>query len=103
MNLTVIGMDIAKHVFQLHAVSPVTGETERVKLKRNPAPRVLCEARTFLGGVGSLWRRTPLGQATTGAWSRRQADLRTLSPTIRVAQQERCHRRPRDMNCCPAT
>lgn len=34
MKLTVIGMDIAKHVFQLHAINPVTGETERVKLKR---------------------------------------------------------------------
>lgn len=28
MKLTVIGMDIAKHVFQLHAVNPYTGEIE---------------------------------------------------------------------------
>ena len=35
MELTVIGMDIAKHVFQLHAVNASTGEVERIKLKRS--------------------------------------------------------------------
>ncbi len=35
MKLTVIGMDIAKHVFQLHAVNPSTGEIERIKLRRS--------------------------------------------------------------------
>jgi len=35
MKLTVIGMDIAKHIFQLHAVNVKTGEIERIKLKRN--------------------------------------------------------------------
>ena len=34
MKLTVIGMDIAKHIFQLHAVNANTGEIERIKLKR---------------------------------------------------------------------
>lgn len=31
----VIGMDIAKNVFQLHIVNPETGEIERIKLKRD--------------------------------------------------------------------
>ncbi len=35
MKLTVIGMDIAKHIFQLHAVNVKTGEIERIKLKRS--------------------------------------------------------------------
>jgi transposase len=34
-QLPVIGMDIAKNVFQLHIVDPETGEIERVKLKRD--------------------------------------------------------------------
>jgi transposase len=34
MKSTVIGMDIAKQVFQLHTVDPRTGEVERVKLRR---------------------------------------------------------------------
>ncbi len=34
MKTPVIGMDIAKHVFQLHAVDVASGKVERVKLKR---------------------------------------------------------------------
>lgn len=34
MKHTVIGMDIAKHIFQLHIVDPATGVVERTKLKR---------------------------------------------------------------------
>ncbi len=34
MKTPVIGMDIAKHIFQLHAIDPATGKVERVKLKR---------------------------------------------------------------------
>jgi len=35
MKHTVIGMDIAKHVFQLHTVDRQTGEIERLKLRRS--------------------------------------------------------------------
>jgi len=35
MKHSVIGMDIAKRVFQLHSVDPTTGEIERVKLRRD--------------------------------------------------------------------
>lgn len=83
MKLTVIGMDIAKHVFQLHAINPVGHRRNRARQTQAwPAPGFLCETRAFLGSDGSLWRRTPLGQATAGAWSRRQADLRPLSPAF---------------------
>lgn len=33
-QLPVVGLDIAKNVFQLHIVDPETGEIERIKLKR---------------------------------------------------------------------
>lgn len=35
MKHNVIGMDIAKSVFQLHAIDPQTGEIERIKLRRH--------------------------------------------------------------------
>jgi transposase len=35
MELSVIGMDIARNVFQLHCVDRQTGEIERIKLRRN--------------------------------------------------------------------
>jgi transposase len=33
--LPIVGMDIAKNVFQLHLVNPLTGEIKQVKLKRD--------------------------------------------------------------------
>lgn len=35
MKHSVIGMDIAKQVFQLHSVDSETGEVERIKLRRD--------------------------------------------------------------------
>src|SRR5690606_10339308 len=35
VNLPVVGMDIAKNVFQLHVVDTKTGEVQRHKLKRD--------------------------------------------------------------------
>ena len=35
MKHNVIGMDIAKNVFQVHAVDARSGEIERIKLRRN--------------------------------------------------------------------
>lgn len=35
VNLPIIGMHIAKNVFQQHVVDPQTGELERIKLKRD--------------------------------------------------------------------
>jgi transposase len=37
MKHSVIGMDIAKQVFQLHSADPETGEVERIKLRRHEA------------------------------------------------------------------
>lgn len=34
-QLPIIGMDIAKNVFQIHIVEPETGEIERIKLKQD--------------------------------------------------------------------
>ena len=35
MKHSVVGMDIAKRVFQLHCVAADTGEIERIKLRRD--------------------------------------------------------------------
>lgn len=48
MKLTVIGMDIAKHVFQLHAVNANTGEIERIKLKRSQVTDFLAQRERSL-------------------------------------------------------
>ena len=66
-ELPIIGMDIAKNVFQLHIVDPQTGEVERKKLKRdrvapffaNRPPSVI--ALEACGGA-HFWGRTLAAQ-----------------------------------------
>ncbi|MGF6482775.1 hypothetical protein QFZ91_005002 [Paraburkholderia sp. JPY419] len=48
MKMPVIGMDIAKHVFQLHAVDVATGKVERVKIKRGEVADSLQRGRAHV-------------------------------------------------------
>lgn len=60
-QLPIIGMDIAKNVFQIHIVEPETGEIERIKLKQD-------RVSEFLPTVNLLWsQRKPVVAPTTGA------------------------------------
>jgi len=46
MKLTIIGMDIARQVFQLHALDPQSSRIERLKLKRGQVIEFFAK-RTF--------------------------------------------------------
>ncbi len=48
MKSTVIGMDIAKRVFQLHTVDPASGEIERIKLRRAAVLPFFAQRRSSL-------------------------------------------------------
>lgn len=61
MKHNVIGMDIAKNVFQVHAVDARSGEIERIKLRRNEViqfftnrDRSLVAMEACGGGIGGL-------------------------------------------------
>lgn len=61
-QLPVIGMDIAKHVFQIHSVNPDTGEIERRKLKRSQViafftQRTACVVAIEACGSAHHWAR----------------------------------------------
>ena len=51
MKHTVIGMDIAKRVFQLHAVNRETGEIERIKLARGEVLPFFAQRRPSLVAI----------------------------------------------------
>jgi hypothetical protein len=68
MKLTIIGTDIAQHVFQLHALDPLSGQIERFKLKRASA-RVLRETCTLDCRDGSLRKRPRLGETIASPWA----------------------------------
>ena len=48
MKHSVVGMDIAKRVFQLHSVDPKTGEIERIKLRRDQVLPFFAQRRACL-------------------------------------------------------
>ncbi|MBV8621312.1 MAG: transposase [Curvibacter sp.] len=61
--LPVIGMDIAKSVFQLHVVDPATGVVERHKLRRDRGPTFFANCQRSLVALEACggahhWART---------------------------------------------
>ena len=69
-NLPVIGMDIAKSVFQLHIVDPETGEIERLKLKRDRVSTFFANRQPSLVALEACggahhWGRTLQAQGHT--------------------------------------
>lgn len=87
---TVIGLDIAKHFFQLHSVDPATGEIQRSKLQRsellahfgNLAPSIVA-----MEACGSSQR---LGSTIYGDGPRGATHRDEVRPTICPEQQDRC-------------
>ena len=67
MKHSVIGMDIAKSVFQLHAGDPETGEIERIKLRRHEVLPFFAQRKPTLVAM----------EACGGAhwWARKLAEL----------------------------
>ena len=51
MKRTTIGLDIAKRVFQAHAVDPESGEVRRTKLQRSEVLRHFAQLRPSLVAV----------------------------------------------------
>lgn len=103
MKISVIGMDIAKRVIQLHTVCPETGEIGRFKLQRR-------ETLDFLA------RREPsvVAMEACGSahwWGREISKLghevRLLAPrSVRpfvLRKQDGCRRRACDLDCSAAT
>ena len=66
-NRTVVGVDTAKRVFQLHWVDVETGEIVDLKLTRAKFLEHFANRVAVRGCDGSLRRVTALGKAASGA------------------------------------
>ena len=60
MNLTAVGVDIAKNVFQVHYVDRETGEIVNKSIKR-AFSGVLRQSFALPHWHGGVWRCAPLG------------------------------------------
>ena len=69
MQVTTIGLDIAKNVFQVHEIDAAEKVVVRKQLRREPGARVLQDAAGLPGWHGSLRDGPLLGARTDEAWS----------------------------------
>ena len=95
---TVVGVDTAKRVFQLHWVDMETGEIVDLRLTRAKVPGALCQSGTVPGRDGGLRRLAALGAPAAGARPRGEASAGEDGPTLRGRQQERSPRRASDLD-----
>ena len=68
MSISVIGLDTAKSVFQVHAVDETGRMVIRRKLQRNELV-AFQEDGGLLGRHGSMWRCPSLGSYTDWSWT----------------------------------
>ena len=106
MELTVIAMDIAKKVFQLHWVELETGSIERLKLKRAQVLPWFANRRTVAGRDGSMRWRSRLGTRAANAWvtkydlSRPRRFVRSSSATRPMPRMRRRSGQPASSRAC---
>jgi hypothetical protein len=96
MNITTIGIDLAKNVFQVHGVDERGKGGLKKQLKR---AQVLpfCQPSAVPDRDGSLWKRTLLGQEAQGTWTYSQANGPAIRQALREDEQERCSGRRGDL------
>src|ERR1700730_7479534 len=103
MKAIVVGVDIAKRVFQLHWVEPETGEIVALQLKRGKflehfANRSKCLIGMEACGGSQHWARSLLKP-----WSRGEIAVRAYRQAVCGRQQERCGGCTRDLDGGTAT
>ena len=84
MQVATIGVDLAKHVFQLHAVGPDGAVVPRQKLRRAQVLTFFAKLAPCLVGMEAC--------GSAHHWAR-EADARALRQGLRQEGQERCSRR----------
>ena len=84
---TVVGVDIAKRVFQLHWVDLETGELKGPPADALEVSGALRQSRAVPGRHGGLRRRAALGAPAAGAGPRGPAAAGEDGPPVRQRQQ----------------
>src|SRR6266478_4102414 len=88
-EVTTIGLDLAKHVFQVHGVDAEGATVLRKQLRR---PGVLQSTAALSGWPGGVRDGALLGAGVARAWPRGATDAGAIRESLRQAQQARCRR-----------
>lgn len=95
-NVTTVGLDLAKHVFQAHGA----GCSGAVVFERNCAVAMSCHSLPGCLHVRLLWKRVAaplLGSGAAEAWAPSSIDCSSLCQSIREASEDRRGRRRGDL------
>jgi hypothetical protein len=102
MQITTIGIDLAKNVFQVHGAN----EREKAVLRKQLRPRASLGILRQPPGVpdrdGGLRQRTPLGSQVAGAWAYGPIDGTAVCETLCEKQQKRTGRCASHLPACDA-
>ncbi len=86
-KISVVGLDLAKNVFQVHAVNAQGRVVERKQLRRSEVLVVVCKDRTLPDWAGSLWRHALLGTQAERAGAYGAADGGKVHQTLFEVEQ----------------
>jgi transposase len=87
-QISTIGIDIAKTVFQVHGIDGSGEPVVRRQLRRRQVLSFFCKTARLSYWHGSLRHITPLGARACEAGPRGAADATALCEALREAQQE---------------
>jgi hypothetical protein len=89
-DVSTIGLDIAKSVFQVHGVDVVGAVVIRKRVSRAKVLEYFGELLPCLVGIEACPSRASLGPRVAGARSHGQTDTAQLREGLPQTQQERC-------------
>jgi len=88
MQITTVGLDLAKNVFQVHGVNEFGKAVLRKQLRRDQVAAFFANL-PVPGRHGGVFERTPLGAQAAVDGSHRAPDGTTIREAVRQEQQER--------------
>ena len=89
-EVSTIGLDIAKSVFQVHGVDDAGAVVIRKRVSRAKMLEFFAELPPCLVGIEACPSAHHWGRELAGAWSHGEADAAELCEGLSQAQQERC-------------
>ena len=88
MQITTIGLDLAKSVFQVHAIDAEGHVVVRKALRRAQVLPFFAKLPFLPHRQGSLWHLASLGARADKAWPRSAADAASLRQAVCKAGQD---------------
>ena len=89
MKITNVGIDLARNVFQVHAVDERGAVVLRKQLRRDQMTAFFREPAALCDRHGGVRQRPPLGAYPEEPRPRRSADVAAVRQALRQEQQER--------------